>query len=136
MDLTRYHNDHQKILDLINALRTHTHAGVAENATSISMLIVEAASFIKLHLAAENNILYPQLSRSSNPALVAMGQRFQHEMHGLSESFAEFVQRWRVAAQLAEKPDIFRDDANTILKALFLRLQHENAELYPALEAI
>ena len=53
-------------------------------------------------------------------------------MQGLAASFARFVQQWRVPARLAADPEGFRRSANTVLRALFERLQRENAELYPA----
>lgn len=132
MDIQRYDRDHQQILAQIESLRTLSHAGVRENAEAISELITSTASQIKFHLVAEDQVLYPALARCNNPATAALGERYRLEMQGLAVTFAGFVQQWRVPARLMADPDGFRRDANTVLKALFERLQRENAELYPA----
>ncbi len=134
MEIARYHRDHARILEQIDALRALAREGVRENAERIGEAIVSTASHIKFHLAAEEQVLYPALERSPDERLAAMATRYRTEMEGLSGAFAEFVQRWRVPARLAADPDGFRQDANTVLRALFERLQRENAELYPAAE--
>lgn len=134
MEIARYHRDHDRILEQIDALRALAREGVRENAERIGEAIVSTASHIKFHLAAEEQVLYPALERSPDERLAAMATRYRTEMEGLSGAFAEFVQRWRVPARLAADPDGFRQDANTVLRALFERLQRENAELYPAAE--
>ena len=134
MEIARYHRDHARILEQIDALRALAREGVRENAERIGEAIVSTASHIKFHLAAEEQVLYPARERSPDERLAAMATRYRTEMEGLSGAFAEFVQRWRVPARLAADPDGFRQDANTVLRALFERLQRENAELYPAAE--
>ena len=132
MEIQRYDNDHRQILEQIDALRTLSRAGVRENANAIAELITRTASHIKFHLAAEDQVLYPALARCGKPDIAAIGRHYQQEMQGLAAAFADFVQRWRVPAKLAADPEGFRRDANTVLRALFERLQRENAELYPA----
>lgn len=134
MDIARYHRDHATILEQIDALRALSREGVRENAERIGAALVSTASHIKFHLAAEDQVLYPTLERSADAQLSALGTRYRKEMKGLSAAFADFVQRWRVPARLAADPEGFRHDANTVLRALFERLQRENAELYPAAE--
>ncbi len=132
MDIQRYDRDHRQILSQIDALRALSRAGIGENAEAISDLIISTASHIKFHLAAEDQVLYPALARCKDPATAALGERYRLEMQGLAASFARFVQQWRVPARLAADPEGFRRSANTVLRALFERLQRENAELYPA----
>ncbi|KAF1686693.1 hemerythrin [Pseudoxanthomonas broegbernensis] len=134
MDIQRYHRDHVRILGQIESLRALARGGVRENAEEIGELIVSTASHIKFHLAAEDQVLYPALARSGDPDLARMSERYKAEMQGLAEAFAGFVKQWRVPARLAADPEGFRHGANTVLKALFERLQRENAELYPAAE--
>lgn len=132
MDIQRYHHDHARILEQIDALRALARAGVREHAEEIGQLITGTASHIKFHLAAEDQVLYPTLARCGKADLAAMSERYRIEMQGLAEAFAGFVRQWRVPARLAADPEGFRRDANTVLRALFERLQRENAELYPA----
>jgi len=132
MDIQRYDHDHRQILGQIESLRALSRAGIRENAEAIGELITSTASQIKFHLATEDQVLYPALARCGKPEIAAMSERYRKEMQGLAKAFAGFVQRWRVPARLAADPEGFRADANTVLRALFERLQRENAELYPA----
>ncbi|KLJ01952.1 hemerythrin domain-containing protein [Luteimonas sp. FCS-9] len=136
MDIRRYHHDHGEIATQIDALRTLSRAGVAENAEEISSRIVAFASRVKFHLAAEDQVLYPTLARAGDPDVAAMGAHYQQEMQGIAEVFADFVGRWRVPSRVKADPEGFRAGANTVLRALFERLQRENRELYPAAERV
>lgn len=135
MNIDRYHRDHAEIYRQINALRALSKAGVRENALAISEAITGTASHIKFHLAAEDRVLYPNLARSGDAAVAAMSARYQREMTDIAGAFAGFVEHWRVPSRLAADPDGFRHDANSVLRALFERLKHEEAELYPAAES-
>lgn len=132
MNMDRYHRDHATILRQIGTLRSLSQAGIDENADRISAAIVDTASLIKFHLAAEEQVLYPRLARSGVPEVEALSTRYQAEMRSLAGAFARFVEQWRVPARLQRDPDGFRDDANTVLKALYERLRREDQELYPA----
>ncbi len=134
MDISRYHRDHARILEQIETLRHLSREGVAANAARIGEAIVGMASHVKFHLAAEEQVLYPAMARSADAELAALAERYRGEMRGLSQAFADFVARWRVPARLEAEPEGFRRDANTVLRALFERLQREDAELYPAAE--
>lgn len=134
MNIGRYHHDHAEIYRQIDALRALSRAGVREHAEQISEVITGTASHIKFHLAAEDRVLYPQLARSGDARVAAMSARYQREMDDIAQAFSGFVGRWRVPSRLAADPDGFRRDANIVLKALFERLKHEEAELYPAAE--
>ena len=136
MDIQRYHHDHARIFRQIDTLRELSHAGVRENAVRISEIITGTASHIKFHLAAEDRVLYPALARSGDAQVAAMSARYRSEMQGIASAFAAFVAQWRVPSRLAADPDGFRRDANTVLRALFDRLQRESVELYPAAEAV
>lgn len=136
MNMDRYHRDHTSILRQIEALRALSRAGIGDNAEKIGQLIVNTASLIKFHLAAEDQVLYPRLARSGLPEIEQLSARYQQEMHGLAEAFRDFVGKWRVPARLQADPDGFRHDANTVLRALYERLRREDHELYPAAEQL
>ncbi|MGY1521872.1 hemerythrin domain-containing protein [Luteimonas sp. A482] len=132
MNMDRYHRDDATILRQIHTLRSLSQAGIDENADRISAAIVDTASLIKFHLAAEEQVLYPRLARSGVPEVEALSTRYRAEMRSLAGAFARFVDQWRVPARLQRDPEGFRDDANTVLKALYERLRREDRELYPA----
>lgn len=135
MNIDRFKQQHIEILSSISTLRTHVRNGIANNATDIAALIVAMSSTIKLHLAVENSTLYPALQNGNNRALAQMGKRFQDEMQSIAASYLAFSRKWNTAARVEEDPEAFRADANSVLKVLYERMQKENTDFYPAIEA-
>ena len=60
----------------------------------------------------------------------------QHAEIRLADTYGEFSRRWRVGSQIAAAPEQFRSEANAVFKALHGRIQREDRELYPAVEAL
>jgi hemerythrin-like domain-containing protein len=134
MNMDRYKREHIVILTDVSELRTLVEGGISENADGIAKAIVSMSSKIKLHLAAEDQFVYPALASSADPAVAKLGKKFQEEMGGIAVAFMEFVGRWNLASKVAANPEGFRADANNIFKALHQRIQNENQKLYPLVE--
>ena len=128
MDIRHYRDTHQQVLGQIDQLRGLIRGGIPANSAAISELLVNIASGIKFHLAAEDKVLYPTAMEA--------GERYQQEMKGLSAAFGELVMRWRVPSRVAADPEGFRSHANTVFKALFERIMREERELYPIAEQV
>lgn len=77
MNIDKFKHQHVDIMGNISALRRLAQAGVAQNAAGIARLVVSMSSTIKLHLAVEDQALYPALQRGDNPELARMGQQYQ-----------------------------------------------------------
>ena len=135
MNIDNFKNQHKEILQGIEALRGHTRAGIPEHAEAIAQQIVSLSSIIKVHLAVEDRVLYPALQTHARKDLAEMGRRYQDEMTDIASGYMVFSRRWNTAAAVARDPDAFRADANTLLKRVYVRMQKENIEFYPAIEA-
>lgn len=134
MNLERFKSDHVAILSSVTELKRLVQAGIHENADSIASTIVKMSSTIKLHLAVEDNMLYPALAKSANPEAARKGQAFQSEMGSIANAYLAFARKWNLGSLVAAQPEVFRADANGIFKALQQRIQRENEELYPLAE--
>ena len=104
------------------------------NAAAIAQGIISFSSLIKLHLAVEDKALYPALQRSGDATLARLGQQFQDDMGPIAQAFDGFARRWNTAERLRSDPQGFRNDANTVLKRVYERMQRENREFYPRIE--
>ena len=83
MNIDKFKHQHLDILRSIDLLRQLTHAGVERNAAEIAQRIVAMSSTIKLHLAVEDQALYPALQRSGNASLARLLQeQIPIEHHG------------------------------------------------------
>jgi len=132
MKLQRFEHDHHAILDGIHQLRRLIAAGIEHNAAPITQLLMKMSAEIKLHLAVEDRVVYPAFANSGRPELAAMGRFYQNEMGDLSGKYTEFATHWNLPARIVAEPARFRDEANAVFKALFLRTKREESELYPA----
>jgi iron-sulfur cluster repair protein YtfE (RIC family) len=136
MNIDKFKNQHVDIIECIAALRKSAKEGISSNAAEIARLIVSMSSTIKLHLAVEDQVLYPALRSGSNATLATMGKKFQEEMDAIAAAYMVFAGRWNHATKVANDPEGFRSDANTVLKILHARMQQENTVFYPAIEAL
>lgn len=135
MNIDRFKHEHQDILAQIDALRRLTHGGVERNAAAIARGIVAISSTIKLHLAVEDRLLYPALRNGADPELARLGEQFQREMGAIATAYMDFARRWNTADRVGADAEGFRADANTVLRRVYERMQRENRDFYPRIEA-
>lgn len=136
MNIDKFKQQHIEIIDCVTKLRRLSKMGIIENAMAISDLIVSMSSIIRLHLAVEDRILYPALQKGGDVSLAKMGKKFQEEMCAIASAYQDFGRRWNYASNVSRDPEGFRSDANKILKLLHDRMQKENVDFYPAIEAL
>lgn len=136
MNIDKFKQQHVDILEGIAALRKLALAGVARNAAEIAQGIVAMSATIKLHLAVEDRALYPAVARSADADLARKGREFQEEMDAIAAAYERFAKRWNNARSLELDERGFRDDANTVLRRVHERMQRENRDLYPRIEAM
>lgn len=136
MDISKFKQTHLDVQRCIRELRQHSKAGIAERAGEISRLVNTMSSLIKLHLAAEDKVLYPALQRCGDARLARLGEQFQQDMQTLLPAYSAFARRWVTAALVKADPEGFRSDANTVLRALHARVKREDHDFYPAIDAM
>ncbi len=134
MNIDRFKHQHLDILDGIDRLRASSQEGVAEHAEEIAAQIVAMSGVVRLHLAVENDTLYPALAKG-DLRLARMGQAYQNEMGDIAADYLAFAGRWNLASRLVKAPEQFRQEANRVLRKLYQRIRREDREFYPAIEA-
>jgi len=135
VNIDKFKHQHIDILSSITRLRQLSREGVAENAAAIAAQVVQVSGLAKLHLAGEDRNLYPALEESGDARLVRMSRAYRDEMKDIAQAYLGFAARWNTARQVALEPDGFRTDANLVLRRLFERIQREDREFYPAVDA-
>lgn len=134
MNIDKFKHQHLDILDSIARLRASSQDGVAEHAEEIAAQIVAMSGVVRLHLAVENETLYPALARG-DLRLARMSQAYQNDMGDIAADYLAFAGRWNLASQLARAPEQFRQEANRVLRDLYQRIRREDREFYPAIES-
>jgi hemerythrin-like domain-containing protein len=134
MNLDKMKHQHVDILEKISFLRTLSQSGVSSNAQQIAAAIVSMSAIIKTHLSAEDQFLYPQIEQDGNSKLRQVSTQFQREMADIVGEYDAFSRRWNIASKLMGNDEVFRRDANTVLRKVFERMQRENKDFYPLVE--
>lgn len=136
MDISRFKADHQVIAKGIADLRLLVQQGLVQNADRIVEHLHQLSAKIKLHLNAEDAVLYPALMRQSASAPAETARQFQSEMGDLAKVYGAFTQKWAYGKLIVDNQDAFKADANTVFQALHERVRRENQELYPLAEQV
>ena len=132
MDIRQIQSDHEVLLARMAALRHLADGAMAkDDAIAIVAGIAALGATLQLHLAIEDHLLYPALTRADDAEIASAGRHFQQEMGGLSDAYAAFTGRWRAADDIAAAPERFRRDLHAILDALEARIAREHATLLP-----
>ena len=134
MNIDKFKHQHLDILDSIDRLRASSQDGVAEHAEEIAAQIVAMSGVVRLHLAVENDTLYPALAKGEL-RLARMSQAYQGEMGDIAADYLAFAVRWNLASRLVKAPEQFRQEANRVLRKLHQRIRREDREFYPAIES-
>lgn len=100
-------------------------------AVEITLMMARLTGILRIHLALEDEILYPALRKSSDPRTAEIGERYWREMGGLADIFLDFVERWKRADTLLAEQAKFRSESATVFKALADRIEKEHREIYP-----
>ena len=88
---------------------------------------------LSLHLAIEDNSLYPSLEKHANARIREVGTKFARDMGGLKRNFDAFARKW-TEGEIRANAAAFCAEAKKVFAALNERIKRENVELYPLLE--
>lgn len=136
-DVSRYREQHASLVKGIGAIeRLARPDEVGSKAPELLRLLMELAGQLKLHLALEDESLYPRLVKATDPKTAETARRFQREMGGLRRAFEAFLADWSTAAKLQANPARFGEAWAGIVKALGARVEREEKELYPLAEQL
>lgn len=89
---------------------------------------------VALHLAQEDNILYPKLVDSSNDEIRGVARRFVEETGSLVVSFNQYVSRWTHGRAIDGKWALFLEETAHIVGSLRRRIEKEEAILFPMID--
>lgn len=132
-----YRDQHDQLLALAGKLaKLLGHSDATFPAAEARHLLSEIAGRLTVHLAMEDKHLYPGLLEHADPQVSGTAQRFVDEMGGIATVFKAYLGAWPSAEAIARGAAEFREATQGILQALGNRIQRENGELYPLMDAL
>jgi hemerythrin-like domain-containing protein len=132
----RYRDQHGALLRLAGELIAELDPDhLSRNAFDIRLKLSTFMGSLKVHLAAEDQSLYPSLLSHSNPEIQAKAKRFTEEMGSLNSVVSEYDKRWEHASEINARPSDFIDGTRRLLDSLAERIRREDEDLYALVDA-
>lgn len=91
---------------------------------------------VVLHLAQEDNILYPRLLECSHDGIRRLASGFMADLGGLSAEFPKFVQRWQSEDAMVERWPEFVAESFRVIALIHRRIEMEEQQLFPLIDQL
>lgn len=131
-----YRQHHQELRALaarIEVLLDPT--AVRADPAAVAGIVRELFGKFSVHLAIEDNSLYPRTKTHADARLRDTATRFETEMGGLSERFEAYRKAWPGPLAIGRDPVAFVNETRAVLEALKARVAREETELYDLIDA-
>jgi hypothetical protein len=137
MKLDRYLEQHVEIHRQMATLKDLLQgAGSRFDPAAARQGLVTLGAKLNIHLAFEDQALYPPLRNHQDPLVQAKVREYMAEVGGLKGALAGHLKAWSSSRQVEAEPERFRNDTKAFLEALERRLRAEDHEFYPLLERL
>lgn len=133
-----FRNQHQALLLIVSEMSglMNDAAGTKRNAHDLRRLLSKLAGQLKLHLAMEDDSLYPRLVAHADARVSGMARRYINEMGGLANAFGDYCDKYPSPSAIEQRPAEFNADSAGVFDALGKRIQRENTELYALVDSL
>lgn len=130
----KHHQELRAIADRIEAVLDA--AAIARDPTAAALAVRELFGKFSIHLALEDNSLYPRCLRHDDESLRRVAQRFQTEMGDLGQRFDTYKRSWPGPLAITRDPVRFVADTVTMLQQLKARVGREESEFYDLVDKV
>ena len=128
-NLKRQHQEIVKVVTEISGYLTPDKAKA--DANKVHSLLSSLAGKLKLHLGAEDKILYPELLKHNDVKVQSVTKKFMAEMGTIGASFETYLSKWKTPNDIQNNPVGFVADTKGLFDVLGKRVHKEESELYP-----
>jgi|GEM_PF-178451 hypothetical protein len=131
INLNNLDKQHERIKGEVSFFEEEIKKGIPDRNTSQLALHVNIlAGQLKVHLLEEDEFLYPDLLKSSDPEIQRMAKQYFDEMGNLVSEYNKFKQNYNINIKIEKNKEMFNKDVQIIIKALKDRINKEDNELY------
>ncbi len=118
--------------DLLNKVELINAELMAEpmSAQSIVVILSDFLKHLKIHLAGEDKLLYPQLKNCGNFEVVAITIQYQTDMGEIANFVDNYSQKWQNTESILGDLTTFTSETKKLITMLSTRIKKENNYLY------
>ncbi|OJX79432.1 hemerythrin domain-containing protein [Magnetospirillum sp. 64-120] len=132
-----YRKHHQELRDIAARVEQVLDvAAITRDPAAAAQAVRELFGKFSVHLALEDNSLYPRCLRNDDSHLRQVAQRFQNEMGDLGPRFDSYKKSWPGPLAIARDPATFVTDTIAILNLLRARVAREESEFYDIVDQV
>ena len=130
-----FRNQHGKLVKIVQEITAQLDdKKLAVNAAPTHNLLSSLAGVLKIHLAAEDQALYPKLISHNDAKIKNLAKQYVTEMGGIKSAFEAYQQRWSSPQKIQANPATFVQETRGVFDVLAKRIYKEDNELYPLLD--
>jgi len=130
-----YRTHHQELRGIVARIDAMLDpVSIANAPDTVANVVRELFGKFSVHLAIEDNSLYPRAKSHSDARLRDVAARFETEMGGLSQRFDAYRKAWPGPLAIARDPAAFVADTRAVLDALKARVAREESQLYDLID--
>lgn len=130
-----FRTQHDKILQIVGGIVPLLSSNnLGTDAGAVRRLLAQLTGMVSVHLAMEDNSLYPAMLTHKDARLKTTAQRYQQEMGGIKGAFENYTKKWASATSIQANPDQFVKESKSLFETLGRRIARENNELYSLLD--
>jgi hemerythrin-like domain-containing protein len=135
VNIDKFKQDHEAISKGISQVVAALAAAAGgHNTEALVAGVQQLFGKLSVHLALEDQVLYPKLRESTDDSVRELARRFETQMGGIKRRFEEYKNRWPGKIAVAKDPTAFVAETKKLIAALIDRVRREDSELYPAAE--
>ncbi len=132
----RFRAQHEELLGIAKEITAQLSvATLSQDASVARGLLSKLIGGLKVHLAAEDKSLYPRLINSADEEVSQLATEFMEEMGSIAEAVLAYSGKWQSAAKIQDDAATFINETQDLFGALANRIDRENNQLYPMMDA-
>ena len=135
LELPKLRHDHAQLIEIVTRLSKVIAKPHPPSASELLKLRHELTSTLIFHLKLEDWVLYPRLFASREEKVARTARKFSAEMGGLAQTYTAHADKW-TATTIEQDWRGYCGETQAVIEELTCRIERENRELYPLLEAM
>ena len=136
MSTEHFRKQHAEIADIVGQINASLIPNKLEaNPAPMRALFLKLSGKLSVHLAMEDDSLYPKLMKHGDEKVRTVAKAFSTEMADVKPKFEGFVHKWNEAAIRGGAP-AFCDETRKLFGVLADRMRREDRELYDMVDRI
>ncbi len=129
-----FFKQHEEMVGIVGQISAKLNEiTIAADAHEVRSLLNVLFGKLNMHLAMEDNTLYPLLKEHLDAKVREIAQKFSAEMGGLKPAVKAFSDKWAESA-IKSDPKGFCAATKGLFGVLADRIKRENTELYPLMD--